>query len=76
MFEDKVFNEISFNRNEKPVNENFYGDKTYKFPISIEDSIVKYNRLYSKTYLVNGLKYDFNYYINDGKFICEIVKFI
>ena len=75
-FTDKVFRELKIPYNLVLSEENIYGKVVYKFDIPIEEKIYKYKLLYSKTYIYNNIKYDFNYYMNDNKLICESVKIL
>lgn len=57
------------------IKESFYGDRKFKFKLTPEESILKENREYTKSFNYDGVKYDINYYIYGDNLVCELVRF-
>ncbi len=50
------------------------GESKYSFPISLEESIYKERRTYTRNYVIDNKNYDMNFYMDDDTLVCELVR--
>ena len=75
-FEEESRTSLKFPVDLKYSDEKLSAESKYPFKLTTEEYIYKENIEYTRTYKYNNVLYDFNYYIEDNYFVCEVVRIL